>query len=78
VAFDTGTSDLFLPGSDCDSTCTGHTLYDPNLSSTSSDVGESFDIQHGDDSTVSGEQYRDTVSIAGYQVGSYRSECILL
>lgn len=65
VDFDTGSSDLFLPGPDCGSTCSGHTKYDPSSSSTSSDVGKSFSLQYGDGSTVSGEQWTDTVSIAG-------------
>ena len=78
MAFDTGVSDLFLPGADCDSNCAGHTLYDPSLSSSSSDVGETFAIKDDNGSTVSGEQYTDTVAIAGYAVGPYRLECILL
>jgi cathepsin D len=65
VDFDTGSSDLFLPASGCDSTCSGHTLYDPSASSTSSDVGTNFTLSYGDGSTVSGEQYTDTVTIAG-------------
>ncbi|KAH8997788.1 acid protease [Lactarius hatsudake] len=67
VQFDTGSSDLFLPGSDCDSTCSGHTLYNPESSSTSSDVGQPFSLQYGDGSTVSGEQYTDTVTLAGFK-----------
>ncbi|KAH0838841.1 Asp-domain-containing protein [Lanmaoa asiatica] len=66
VDFDTGSSDLFLPGSTCDSTCSGHTLWDPTFSSTANDVGQTFSLQYGDGSTVSGEQYIDTVSIAGF------------
>ena len=65
VDFDTGSSDLFLPGPDCGSTCSGHTTYDPSSSSTSKDVGKTFSLSYGDGSTVSGEQYTDTVSIAG-------------
>ncbi|KAH9041267.1 acid protease [Lactarius pseudohatsudake] len=68
VQFDTGSSDLFLPGSDCDSTCSGHTLYNPESSSTSSDIGQPFFLQYGDgSSTVSGEQYADTVTLAGFK-----------
>ena len=76
--FDTGSSDLFLPGSDCDSTCDGHTLYNPSASSTSSDFGQTFQLQYGDGSTVGGEQYTDIVSLAGHEVRPYRSEFILL
>ncbi|KAG6373237.1 Asp-domain-containing protein [Boletus reticuloceps] len=66
VDFDTGSSDLFLPGSRCDSSCKGHTIWDPSSSSTSKDLGKSFSLAYGDKSTVSGEQYNDTVSIAGF------------
>ncbi|KAH9030179.1 acid protease [Lactarius hengduanensis] len=72
VDFDTGSSDLFLPGSDCDLTCSGHTLYNPKSSSTSSDVGQSFELQYGDGSTVSGEQYTDTVTLAGFEATRQR------
>ncbi|KAF7982811.1 hypothetical protein HWV62_25743 [Athelia sp. TMB] len=65
VDFDTGSSDLFLPGPNCGSTCSGHTVYDPSKSSTSKDVGQSFSLSYGDGSTVAGEQYTDTVTLAG-------------
>lgn len=71
VDFDTGSSDLFLPGPNCGSTCSGHTKYDPSKSSASKSVGQSFSLQYGDGSTVSGEQYTDTVSIAGLTVSSH-------
>ncbi|KAN0138185.1 eukaryotic aspartyl protease [Lactarius tabidus] len=72
VDFDTGTSDLFLPGPECDSTCDGHMLYHPSASSTSSDFQQTFELQYGDGSTVSGEQYTDTVTLAGYQATRQR------
>jgi cathepsin D len=65
VDFDTGSSDLFLPGKNCNSTCNGHTLYDPSASSTSKDLGTTFSLSYGDGSSVSGEQFTDTVTIAG-------------
>ncbi|KAH7912653.1 aspartic peptidase domain-containing protein [Hygrophoropsis aurantiaca] len=65
VDFDTGSSDLFLPGPDCGQSCTGHTIYDPSRSSTSLDIGKTFSLQYGDNSTVAGEQYNDTVTVAG-------------
>ncbi|KAI9444480.1 acid protease [Lactarius indigo] len=67
VDFDTGSSDMFLPASKCDSSCSGHTLYNPKSSSTSSDVRQTFELQYADGSTVSGEQYTDTVTLAGYK-----------
>ncbi|KAH8986113.1 Asp-domain-containing protein [Lactarius akahatsu] len=73
VQFDTGSSDLFLPGSDCDWTCSGHTLYDPESSSTSSDIRQPFFLQYGDgSSTVSGEQYADTVTLAEFKATRQR------
>ncbi|KAH7912655.1 aspartic peptidase domain-containing protein [Hygrophoropsis aurantiaca] len=65
VDFDTGSSDLFLPGPHCDSSCENHQIYDPSASSASSDLGQTFNLQYGDNSTVSGEQYSDQVTIAG-------------
>jgi cathepsin D len=56
VDFDTGSSDLFLPASNCGTTCSGH---------TSKALGKSFSLAYGDGSAVSGKQYSDTVSIAG-------------
>ncbi|KAI6138205.1 aspartic peptidase domain-containing protein [Pisolithus thermaeus] len=66
VDFDTGSSDLVLPASDCGSTCSGHTLYNPNASSTAVDLGKTFVLSYGDGSSIPGEQYTDTVTIAGY------------
>ncbi|KIK91446.1 hypothetical protein PAXRUDRAFT_830850 [Paxillus rubicundulus Ve08.2h10] len=65
VDFDTGSSDLFLPGPSCGTNCSGHTVYDPSSSSTSLDLGQTFDITYGDGAGVQGEQYSDTVSISG-------------
>ena len=64
VDFDTGSRDLFLPSPSCDSSCEGHKTYDPSASSTSRDIGESFILEYGDGSTVSGELYTDEVIIA--------------
>ncbi|EGO03508.1 hypothetical protein SERLA73DRAFT_175015 [Serpula lacrymans var. lacrymans S7.3] len=65
VDFDTGSSDLFLPGPNCGSTCQGHTIYKPSSSSTAKDLQKTFKLTYGDNSSVSGEQYTDTVLIAG-------------
>ena len=75
---------MFLPGSGCDSTCDGHTLYNPSASSTSSDVSQTFKIDYGSSNTsasVSGEQYTDIVTLAGYKVSfnsTAMTACILL
>ncbi|KAL5487632.1 hypothetical protein ACEPAI_5740 [Sanghuangporus weigelae] len=65
VDFDSGSSDLFLPGPDCGQTCEGHTIYDPSQSSTSQDAGQDFQLAFGDGSTVEGEQFTDTITIGG-------------
>ncbi|KAH9175891.1 acid protease [Lactarius sanguifluus] len=64
VDFDTGSSDIFLPSTKCDTNCDGHTLYDPSASASAVDRNKTFKLRYGDGSAVSGEQYRDTVSIA--------------
>lgn len=76
--FDTGSSDLFLPGSTCGSTCSGHTLYNPSSSSTAKNVGKTFSLAYGDGSTVSGEQYTDVVTLAGLTVRIFISKHILV
>jgi cathepsin D len=68
VVFDTGSSDLFLPSINCDSSCSGHTIYAPNASSTAQDLGQEFMIDFGDNSNVQGEQFTDVVQIAGLTV----------
>ncbi|KAF5364375.1 hypothetical protein D9756_000836 [Leucocoprinus leucothites] len=65
VDFDTGSSDLFLPGTDCGSTCQGHAKYDTSASSTAQDQGRTFSLAFGDGSTVQGDVFTDTVTIAG-------------
>ncbi|KAI8865619.1 acid protease [Ramicandelaber brevisporus] len=65
VMFDTGSADLILPGANCESNCKGHTLYDSSQSSDSQDLGIPFELHMGDGTTASGEQYTDTISIAG-------------
>ncbi|PVF96166.1 acid protease [Serendipita vermifera] len=65
VDFDTGSSDLFLPSVNCDQNCSGHKAYDPSVSSTSRDTGDTFSLAYGDGSTASGELFTDTVTVAG-------------
>ncbi|KAL0949545.1 hypothetical protein HGRIS_009594 [Hohenbuehelia grisea] len=65
VDFDTGSSDLFLPASNCNVNCAGHTLYTTSASSTARNQGSSFSLAFGDGSTVSGTIFTDTVTIGG-------------
>jgi len=65
VDFDTGSSDTFLPSTSCDSTCDGHTLWDPAGSSTAVNTGAPFSLAFGDGSTVNGTVFTDTVTVAG-------------
>ena len=68
VQMDTGSSDLFLPGPRCQSSCSGHRIYNPSASSTAVDRHRTFSLAYGGGDTVEGEQYLDTVSIAGLPV----------
>lgn len=65
VDFDTGSSDLFLPGKDCDASCIGHTIYDVTASSTAKDKNQTFSLSFGDGSTVQGDLFTDTLLISG-------------
>ncbi|KAI0075693.1 acid protease [Panus rudis PR-1116 ss-1] len=65
VDFDTGSSDLFLPGQDCRVNCEGHRAYEHRNSTSAIDMDQAFSMRYGDDSAVNGYQYRDTVQIAG-------------
>ncbi|KAF8266882.1 acid protease [Lactarius quietus] len=66
VNFDTGSSDLFLPSTACDSSCDGHTWYDPSQSSTELDLGKPFHLVYGGGDWVNGTLYTDDVTFAGY------------
>ncbi|KAG6829330.1 hypothetical protein H0H92_004933 [Tricholoma furcatifolium] len=61
----TGSSDLFLPGSDCTINCQDHTRYDTSKSSTAVNTTRQFSLAYGDGSTVEGDLFTDTVNIAG-------------
>ncbi|KAF8076138.1 acid protease [Lyophyllum atratum] len=65
VDFDTGSSDLFLPAKTCQVNCEGHTAYDTDASSTARNLGKTFSLAYGDGSTVQGDQFTDTATIAG-------------
>ncbi|KAF9226977.1 acid protease [Gyrodon lividus] len=65
VVFDTGSSDLILPGVDCDNSCAGHAIYDPASSSTSVNVNRPFVIAYGNGDIAFGQEYGDNVTIVG-------------
>ncbi|KAL1745063.1 aspartic peptidase domain-containing protein [Schizophyllum fasciatum] len=66
IDFDTGSSDLWVPSSDCSSSvCSQKHSYDASSSSSGDKASGKFQIQYGDGSTVSGPVYKDTVTVAG-------------
>ncbi len=69
MLFDTGSSDVFLPGSDCGGSCRGHVLYDTSESSTAHDLKKTFEARYGNGTDfVNGTLYTDDITIAGYTV----------
>ncbi|CAG8647468.1 6603_t:CDS:2, partial [Paraglomus occultum] len=66
VIFDTGSSDLWVPGQNCkDVACTQHTAFDPTKSNTFSTNNQPFQIQYGTGS-VSGVIATEDVTVAGF------------
>eukprot|EP01057_Protomagalhaensia_wolfi_P002311 Protomagalhaensia_wolfi_Nauph_80__2310@NODE_250_length_3057_cov_227_021537_g186_i0_p1_GENE_NODE_250_length_3057_cov_227_021537_g186_i0NODE_250_length_3057_cov_227_021537_g186_i0_p1_ORF_typecomplete_len569_score117_63Asp/PF00026_23/5_4e91TAXi_N/PF14543_6/6_6e12TAXi_C/PF14541_6/3_4e03TAXi_C/PF14541_6/0_00023PAC3/PF10178_9/0_25_NODE_250_length_3057_cov_227_021537_g186_i013133019 len=47
VIFDTGSSDLWVPGSKCGWSCLGHSKYNPDKSSSAKADGRGFEIAYG-------------------------------
>ncbi|KAL0947626.1 hypothetical protein HGRIS_013714 [Hohenbuehelia grisea] len=66
VDFDTGSSDFFLPGADCNLNCDSHTKYDPHSSSSASPQNRGFIVGFADGSMAAGDLFADTASIAGF------------
>ncbi|GJJ14532.1 hypothetical protein Clacol_008797 [Clathrus columnatus] len=66
VDFDTGSADLWIPSSSCNSaTCSGKNKYTASSSSTAKPQSGQFEIEYADGSTVSGGVETDTVNVAG-------------
>ncbi|CAF0960713.1 unnamed protein product [Adineta ricciae] len=70
VDFDTGSTDLWVPSSECQSTCGYKTRYDSRKSNTSRPNDASFRITYGDGSYVQGQFVYDTVMVAGLSVAN--------
>ncbi|KAF8327281.1 acid protease [Cantharellus anzutake] len=64
TVFDTGSSDLFIPDISCEN-CGQHTRYNSSSSSTSRDVGKSFNVTYAGGASSSGQLYTDDVTVAG-------------
>jgi saccharopepsin len=68
VQVDTGSSDLWIPGSDCTSTaCTNHNMFDGSKSSTFHSTGQNFSIQYGSGS-MTGVVAQDVVGLGGLSI----------
>jgi hypothetical protein len=72
VTFDTGSSDLWVPSSKCDSSCgSSHSKFDSTQSSTYTANGEAFIIQYVS-GTVKGLTSHDTLKLAGLTITNQR------
>lgn len=70
IVLDTGSSDLWLASTECDTTaCESMDRYNPSDSSSSTNLTTSFSIQYGSGST-SGSLFQDLITLGGYSVAS--------
>ncbi|GAA5879402.1 hypothetical protein JCM16303_003190 [Sporobolomyces ruberrimus] len=66
VDFDSGSSDLWVPGVGCTaSSCSNKAKYNPSTSSTSRTTNKQLNVAYGDGSTSKGPAYSDNVNVAG-------------
>jgi len=69
IDFDTGSSDLWVPSTDCtDSGCASKNKYNSSASTTSEEQSGYFEIEYGDGSSVSGPIFADGVTVGGISV----------
>ncbi|CAF3334795.1 unnamed protein product [Rotaria socialis] len=79
IDFDTGSSDLWVPSSQCQSSCNGFNKYNSAESTTYVANGENFSIGYGDGSSASGFLSVDVVTINGMAVKNQTfAECTYL
>jgi hypothetical protein len=78
VDFDTGSADLFLPGTSCGSACGGQERYNPSGSSSAQSLGTTFQVSYGDGSGAAGNVYKDTISLAGFKVRDFLAVSVLI
>ncbi|EJD40415.1 acid protease [Auricularia subglabra TFB-10046 SS5] len=64
VDFDTGSSDFFLPSTNCKTNCAGHTRYNVTKSKSAKKTTKKFTLNYLDGSQVKGDIYNDTVSFS--------------
>jgi hypothetical protein len=69
MIFDTGSANLWVASSECDSSCSGHPEYDANASSTYAANGTLFKIEYGS-GACTGYLSKDTLSWAGMELPS--------
>ncbi|GAA5873045.1 hypothetical protein JCM16303_006924 [Sporobolomyces ruberrimus] len=72
INFDTGSADLWVPSTVCNSAaCNSHTKYNPSKSSTSKSVpNKKLSITYGDGSSTQGVVYSDTITLGGMTINS--------
>ncbi|KAF9125403.1 Leucine aminopeptidase 1, partial [Mortierella sp. 14UC] len=69
VVFDTGSSDLWVPSTSCQTlTCMTLRRFNPSRSSSYQQDGRSWSINYADDSKVSGVLAKDNVKVAGISI----------
>ncbi|CAM4878847.1 unnamed protein product [Rotaria socialis] len=79
IDFDTGSSDLWVPSSQCQSSCNGFNKYNSAESTTYVANGGNFSIGYGDGSSASGFLSVDVVTINGMAVKNQTfAECTYL
>lgn len=70
VDFDTGSSDLFIPGPACNINCYGHKKYEPEASISVVTQLKPFRLSFGDGSAVTGTEYSDVIGLGGLIVSA--------